>query len=190
MRTDKKILRKHSGTIFCCVLLNFRFRHVMRPIRFFVKTQEYNILSIHSSLISFKTNIEQKEGEKSKMKNAVRKQPDRKVKRKRKNMEESTDVKIPIETWMRSQDISGFPNLTIQILDHLDLDSLINCRQVSMTFKNFLDTNFGLDFWIGKLCLIRKKYYLTRVRLGLVYLKPKDGSNSPIVLKWKNENND
>ena len=123
------------------------------------------------------------------MKNAVRKQPDRKVKRKRKNMEESTDVKIPIETWMRSQDISGFPNLTIQILDHLDLDSLINCCQVSMTFKNFLDTNFGLDFWIGKLCLIRKKYYLTRVRLGLVYLKPKDGSNSPIVLKWKNENN-
>ena len=95
------------------------------------------------------------------MKNAVRKQPDRKVKRKRKNMEESTDVKIPIETWMRSQDISGFPNLTIQILDHLDLDSLINCCQVSMTFKNFLDTNFGLDFWIGNLCQIRKKYYLT-----------------------------
>ena len=164
------------------------------------------------------------------MKNAVRKQPDRKVKRK--NMEEPTtvDVKIPIETWMRSQDISGFPNLTIQILGQLDLDSLINCRQVSMTFKNFLDTNFGLDFWIENLCLIRKKYYLTRVRLGLVYLakqlvlyrnypytlwagflriikiegsideiikftrlikqSEEDGSNSPIVLKWKNENND
>ena len=68
------------------------------------------------------------------MKNAVRKQPDRKVKRKK--MEEPTDVKIPIETWMRSQDISGFPNLTIQILGQLDLDSLINCRQVSMTFKS------------------------------------------------------
>ena len=161
------------------------------------------------------------------MKNAVRKQPDRKVKRK--NMEEPTDVKIPIETWMRSQDISGFPNLTIQILGQLDLDSLINCRQVSMTFKNFLDTNFGLDFWIENLCQIRKKCYLARVRLGLVYLtkqlvlyrnypytlwtgflkiikiegsiddvikliksikqSEEDGSNSPIVLKWKNENN-
>ena len=105
-------------------------------------------------------------------------------------MEEPTDVKIPIEKWMLSQDASGFPKIIGEIVDQLDLDSLINCRQVSMTFKNFLDTNFGLDFWIGKLCLIRKKYYLTRVRLGLVYLKPKDGSNSPIVLKWKNENND
>ena len=79
------------------------------------------------------------------MKNDVRlrEQPDRKlkVKRKRKNMEEPTDFKIPLETWMRSQDISGFPHLTIQILDHLDLDSLINCRQVSMTFKNFLKKN-------------------------------------------------
>ena len=133
----------------------------MRPIRFFVKTQEYNILSIHSSLISFKTNIEQKEGEKSKMKNAVRKQPDRKVKRKRKNMEEPTvDVKILIETWMRSQDISGFPNLTIQILGQLDLDSLINCRQVSMTFKNFLDKKYGSDFWIERLRQVIKDYRL------------------------------
>ena len=104
------------------------------------------------------------------MNNVVGEQPDRKVKRKRKNIEEPTDVKIPLETWMRSQDVSGFPNLTIQILGQLDLDSLINCRQVSMTFKNFLDTNFGLDFWIESLCQIRKNYYLTRVRLGLVYL--------------------
>ena len=104
------------------------------------------------------------------MKNVIRKQPDRKVKRKRNNMEEPTDVKIPIETWMRSQDISGFPNLTIQILGQLDLDSLINCRQVSMTFKNFLDKTFGLDFWIKNLCQVRKEYYLTKVRLGLVYL--------------------
>ena len=104
------------------------------------------------------------------MNNVVREQPDRKVKRKRKTMEEPTDVKIPLETWMRSQDISGFPNLTIQILGQLDLDSLINCRQVSMTFKNFLDTNFGLDFWIESLCRIRKKHYLPRVRLGLNYL--------------------
>lgn len=167
------------------------------------------------------------------MKKVIRKQPDRKVKRKRKNMEEATDVKIPIETWMQSQDISGFPNLTIKILGQLDLDSLINCRQVSMTFKNFLDKNFGLDFWIESLCQIRKKYYLARVRLGLVYLAKRltilrnypmmtsltwttflkmiriegsiddiikftklikqseeDGSFSPIVLKWKNENND
>ena len=94
------------------------------------------------------------------MKNAVRKQPDRKVKRK--NMEEPrVDVKIPIETWMRSQDISGFPNLTIQILGQLDLDSLINCRQVSMTFKNFLDKNYGSDFWIEKLWQVIKEYRLS-----------------------------
>ena len=50
------------------------------------------------------------------MKKVIRRQPDRKVKRKRKNMEEPTDVKIPIETWMRSQDISGFPTLALAIL--------------------------------------------------------------------------
>ena len=54
-------------------------------------------------------------------------------------MEEPTDVKIPIEKWMQSQDISGFPKIIGKILDQLDLDSLIDCRQVSMTFKNFLD---------------------------------------------------
>ena len=171
------------------------------------------------------------------MKKVIRKQPDRKVKRKRKNMEEPTDVKIPIETWMRSQDISGFPELAIQILGQLDLDSLVNCRDVSLTFKNFLNTNFGLDFWIESLCQIRKKHYLARVRLGLNYLtrclaanyleilrnspmmtsstwtnflkvikiegsideiikfiklikqSEEDESFSPIVLKWKKENN-
>ena len=51
-------------------------------------------------------------------------------------MEEPTDVKIPIEKWMQSQDISGFPKIIGKILDQLDLDSLINCRQVSMTFKS------------------------------------------------------
>ena len=78
-------------------------------------------------------------------------------------MEEPTDVKFPIETWMRSQDISGFPNLTRAILGQLDLDSLSNCRQVSMTFKNFLDKNFGLNFWIKSLCQVRKKYYLAKL---------------------------
>ena len=113
-----------------------------------MKTQEYNILLSQSILISA---------------NSVQFE----VIRKRNKMEENTDVQFPIETWMRSQDISGFPNLAIQIFGQLDLDSLINCRQVSMTFKNFLDTNFGLDIWIENLCQIRKKYYLARVRLGL-----------------------
>ena len=57
------------------------------------------------------------------------------MKRKRTNIED-TDVKIPIETWMQSQDASGFPKIIGKILDQLDLDSLINCRQVSMTFKS------------------------------------------------------
>ena len=55
---------------------------------------------------------------------------------------EDTDVKIPIEKWMQSQDASGFPKIIGKILDQLDLDSLINCCQVSMTFKNFLKKNY------------------------------------------------
>ena len=135
---------KYNRTKESCILSDFRFRNIF----FFVKTQEYNILLSQSILISA---------------NSVQFE----VIRKRNNMEENTDVQFPIETWMRSQDISGFPKLAWAILVKLDLDSLSNCRQVSMTFKNFLDTNFGLDFWIENLCQIRKKYYLARVRLGL-----------------------
>ena len=76
-------------------------------------------------------------------------------------MEEPTDVKIPIETWMQSQDASGFPKIIGKILDQLDLDSLIICRQVSMTFKNFLDKNYGSDFWIEKLWQVIKEYRLS-----------------------------
>ena len=75
-------------------------------------------------------------------------------------MEEPTDVKIPIETWMLSQDASGFPKIIGEILDQLDLDSLINCRQVSMTFKNFLDKKYGSDFWIERLRQVIKDYRL------------------------------
>ena len=81
------------------------------------------------------------------------------MKRKRTNIED-TDVKIPIETWMQSQDASGFPKIIGKILDQLDLDSLINCRQVSMTFKNFLDKNYGSDFWIESLRQVIKDYRL------------------------------
>ena len=38
-------------------------------------------------------------------------------------MEEPTDVKIPIEKWMLSQDASGFPKIIGKILDQLDFDS-------------------------------------------------------------------
>ena len=79
-------------------------------------------------------------------------------------MEEPTDVKIPIEKWMQSQDISGFPKIIGKILDQLDLDSLIDCRQVSMTFKNFLDNflekKYGSDFWIESLRQVIKDYRL------------------------------
>jgi hypothetical protein len=77
-----------------------------------------------------------------------------------------TDVKFPIETWMQSQDISGFPTMALTILGQLDLESLSNCRQVSMTFKNFLDKNFGLTFWIKSLCQVRKKYYLAKLPMN------------------------
>ena len=77
-----------------------------------------------------------------------------------------SDVNFPIETWMRSQDISGFPTMALAILGHLDLESLSNCRQVSMTFKNFLDKNFDLDFWIKSLCQVRTKYYLAKLPMN------------------------
>ena len=81
------------------------------------------------------------------------------MKRKRTNIED-TDVKIPIETWMQSQDASGFPKIIGKILGQLDLDSLINCRQVSMTFKNFLDKKYGSDFGIESLRQTIKEYRL------------------------------
>ena len=62
-----------------------------------------------------------------------------------------TDVKIPIETWMQSQDASGFQKIIGEILDDLDLDSLSNCRQVSKTFKKFLDKKYTKDFWLESL---------------------------------------
>ena len=91
------------------------------------------------------------------MKKIIQKQLDRKVKRKHTNMED-TDVKIPIERWMQSQDASGFPKIIGKILDQLDLDSLINCRQVSMTLKNFLDKKYKKDFWIESLSQVIKEY--------------------------------
>ena len=53
-----------------------------------------------------------------------------------------------------------FPKIIGKILDQLDLDSLINCRQVSMTFKNFLDKKIGSDFWIESLRQTIKEYRL------------------------------
>ena len=71
-----------------------------------------------------------------------------------------TDVKIPIETWMQSQDASGFPKIIGEILDDLDLDSLSNCRQVSKTFKKFLDKKYTKDFWMESLSQVIKDYRL------------------------------
>ena len=70
-------------------------------------------------------------------------------------MTEKIEDFIPVETWMRSQNLSGFPTIVRQILGHLELDSLINCCQVSKTFKNFLDDE---AFWIACLDEVRIKY--------------------------------
>ena len=70
-------------------------------------------------------------------------------------MTEKIEDFIPVETWMRSQNLSGFPTIVGQILGHLEFDSLINCRQVSKTFKNFLDDK---TFWIACLDEVRIKY--------------------------------
>ena len=70
-------------------------------------------------------------------------------------MMEKIEHFIPVETWMRSQNLSGFPTIVGQILGHLEFDSLINCRQVSKTFKHFLDDK---TFWIACLDEVRIKY--------------------------------
>ena len=93
------------------------------------------------------------------MKKIIQKQLDRKVKRTHTTMED-TDVKIPIETWMQSQDASGFQKIIGEILDHLDLDSVIDCRQASKTFKKFLDKKYPKDFWLESLSHVIKEYRL------------------------------
>ena len=70
-------------------------------------------------------------------------------------MTEKIEDFIPIETWMRSQNLSGFPTIVGQIFGHLDFDSLTSCRQVSKTFRNFLDDK---TFWIACLDEVRIKY--------------------------------
>ena len=62
---------------------------------------------------------------------------------------------IPIELWMRSQNSSGFSTIVRQILGHLDFNSLINCRLVSKSFKNFLEDE---TFWITFLNQVSKEY--------------------------------
>ena len=62
---------------------------------------------------------------------------------------------IPMELWMRSQNSSGFSTIVGQILGHLDFNSLINCRLVSKSFKNFLDDE---TFWIRFLNQVSKEY--------------------------------
>ena len=120
-------------------------------VQYFVKSLEFYLIQDHYWANTFKKI--------NSLKKVIRKHPDRKVKRKRTNMED-TDVKIPIETWMQSQHASGFPKIIGKILDQLDLDSLINCRQVSMTFKNFLDKKYGSDFWMENLGQVIKEYRL------------------------------
>ena len=65
------------------------------------------------------------------------------------------ETHIPMELWMRSQNSSGFSTIVGQILGHLDFNSLINCRLVSKSFKNFLDDE---TFWIRFLNQVSKEY--------------------------------
>ena len=65
------------------------------------------------------------------------------------------ETHIPMELWMRSQNSSGLSTIVGQILGHLDFNSLINCRLVSKSFKNFLDDE---TFWIRFLNQVSKEY--------------------------------
>ena len=53
---------------------------------------------------------------------------------------------------------SGFPQIIGQILSNLDFDSLIACRAVNRTWKNFLEEDSQSYIWIRAINKDRKKY--------------------------------
>ena len=63
---------------------------------------------------------------------------------------------IPLELWMRSADVTGWPALVGQIVNKIDLETALKCREVSTAFKYFLDNN--RDVWKHILDRVRREY--------------------------------
>ena len=41
---------------------------------------------------------------------------------------------VPLELWMRSVDVTGWPALVGQIVNKIDFETALKCREVSTTF--------------------------------------------------------
>ena len=63
---------------------------------------------------------------------------------------------VPLELWMRSADVTGWPALVGQIVNKIDFETALKCREVSTTFKYFLDNN--REVWISILDGVRREY--------------------------------
>ena len=63
---------------------------------------------------------------------------------------------VPLELWMRSADVTGWPALVGQIVNKIDFETALKCREVSTTFKYFLDND--REVWISILDGVRGEY--------------------------------
>lgn len=63
---------------------------------------------------------------------------------------------IPLEAMMTSADVTGWPAIVRQIVNKIDFDTLLKCREVSTAFKYFLDNNRNV--WIDILDRVRHEY--------------------------------
>ena len=63
---------------------------------------------------------------------------------------------IPLEAMMTSRDVTGWPAIVRQIVNKIDFDTVIKCREVSTAFKHFLDNNRNV--WIDILDRVRHEY--------------------------------
>ena len=63
---------------------------------------------------------------------------------------------VPLELWMRSVDVTGWPALVGQIVNKIDFETALKCREVSTTFKYFLDND--REVWISILDGVRGEY--------------------------------
>ena len=65
---------------------------------------------------------------------------------------------MDLQSLMGEDPASGFPQIIGQILSNLDFESLIACRAVNRTWKNFLEEKSQRFIWISAIDKDRKKY--------------------------------
>ena len=63
---------------------------------------------------------------------------------------------IPLEAMMTSGYVTGWPAIVKKIINKIDFDTLLKCREVSTAFKYFLDNN--KDVWIVILDKVQHEY--------------------------------